>query len=133
MLSEDVDVLLRSQVGSYEHLAILLRAHRDPDRSWSILELSEVLLIPLTLADNATRELHDSGLLVPAGTAPPRFRFASDAGRSAAVARLARAYHENPVAVIQALTTNAIQRLRTSALRAFADAFVLRKKDRDGS
>jgi hypothetical protein len=131
LLSKDVDALLKSQVGSYEQLAILLRAHLDPDRTWSIQELSETLLVPMTLAENATRELHTSGLLMSVDGSPTRFRFAPNAGGSAAVARLAREYHENPIEVIKALSTNAIERLRTAAVRAFADAFVLKKKDRD--
>jgi hypothetical protein len=41
------------------------------------------------------------------------------------------AYTQNPARVLRLLSANAIERVRTSAVHAFADAFVLRKQDRD--
>ena len=35
-------------------------------------------------------------------------------------------------AVLLTMSTNAIERLRSGALNAFADAFILRGKDKDG-
>jgi hypothetical protein len=47
------------------------------------------------------------------------------------ISRLIAAYREYPIPIIKLMTANAIERLRTAALRTFADAFLLRKdKDR---
>jgi len=49
----------------------------------------------------------------------------------ATIDRLAAAYRENPIPIIKLMSANAIERLRTAALRTFADAFILRK-DKNG-
>lgn len=58
-----------------------------------------------------------------------RTRLALDAGL---LADLLSQYRSNPVAVLKLLNALAIQRLRSGATRAFADAFLLRRKDSDG-
>ena len=40
---------------------------------------------------------------------------------------LERAYRDEPIQIMQLMSTNAIDRLRTSTIRAFADAFVVGK------
>ena len=52
-------------------------------------------------------------------------------GLDTAVGRLEREYAERPILIIQLMSANAIERLRTAALHTFADAFVLKKKDKD--
>jgi hypothetical protein len=49
-----------------------------------------------------------------------------------AVVGLAREYREQPIAIIKLLSTNAIERVRTAALRTFADAFVIGKDKNRG-
>jgi len=40
-------------------------------------------------------------------------------------------YSQNPARLMRLLSAHAIQRVRTSAIRAFADSFILKKKDPD--
>ena len=62
----------------------------------------------------------------------PRFAYRpASSAMDAAAGRLEREYAERPVRIIQLMSTNAIDRVRTAALHTFADAFVLKKKDTD--
>jgi hypothetical protein len=56
----------------------------------------------------------------------------SDVGLDGAVTDLAQAYNENRLEVIKLMSANVIERVRTSAMRAFADAFLLGGKKKDG-
>ena len=51
---------------------------------------------------------------------------------AAAADELARDFAERRAAVLSTLSTNAIERLRSGALTAFADAFILGSKRKDG-
>jgi hypothetical protein len=135
-LSTDVLAFLRAHIESYEHLAILLLVFRERLRGWSEGELVDMLRIPPQLATSALRELCGAGLLRVVSEAPPggagpsgRYQYACAGATDATIARLALAYTENPVQVVKALNANAIEKVRASALRAFADSFVLQKKD----
>jgi len=52
--------------------------------------------------------------------------------RGETLARLVEVYEEQPIEIIKLMSTNAIERVRTAALRAFADAFVLHKGKDNG-
>ena|SRR5690242_1643026 len=131
-LPQDVRDLLGTQIESYEQLVILLLVHREPTRDWSEAELTETLRIGPQLMGNAVSGLRASGLLsADCAALPPRYRYAAAGTIDAAIGRLALEYAQNPARVVKLLSANAIGRVRTSALHAFADAFVLKKKDRD--
>ena len=50
-----------------------------------------------------------------------------DSARDAIIGSLERLYRDEPIQIMQLMSANAIERLRTSTIRAFADAFVVRK------
>ena len=130
-LPDDVQALLRAHVESYEHLAVLLLAYRQSTRTWSVADLSSTLSIPEQLAEAAVTTLRNAGLLrAECDALPPSYRYAANSAAHATIARLASEYAENPVQVVRLMSANAIERVRMSALHAFADAFVL-KKDKD--
>jgi hypothetical protein len=131
-LPQDVQDLLRSRVESYEHLAILLLVYRERTRDWSDADLTETLRIPAQLAESAVSGLLAAGLLRADSEAdPPRYTYAACGATDGAIGRLALEYTNNPARVVKLLSANAIERVRTSAARTFADAFVLKGKDRD--
>jgi hypothetical protein len=74
-----------------------------------------------------------AGLVAATGAASdPRFAYRpASSGIDAAAGRLDREYAERPIRIIQLMSANAIDRVRTAALHTFADAFVLKKKDTD--
>ena len=131
-LPEDVRALLHEHIESYEQLEMLLLLRRERYEEWTGQGLAERLRVQAELIDAALAGLEASGLVQPAGTAPARYAYRPvSPGLDAAVGRLEHEYAERPILVIQLMSANAIERLRTAALHTFADAFVLKKKDKD--
>jgi len=131
-LPEDVRALLHEHIESYEHLETLLLLRRERYEQWTSEGVAARLRVRPELIEAALANLKASGLVEATGVAPPRFAYRpASSGLDAAVGRLEREYAERPILIIQLMSANAIERLRTAALHTFADAFVLHKKDKD--
>ncbi|MGH8326077.1 MAG: hypothetical protein ACRET2_04880 [Steroidobacteraceae bacterium] len=136
-LPDDVQALLRERIESYEQLEALLVLQEEGGRTAE--ELCARLRVPLTLVESALQDLQSYGLVQPQPAQPrPEQRQLEPAAQryayvpettalAAAVSHLASAYARDPVPIIKLMSSNAIQRLRTGAVRAFADSFILRK------
>jgi predicted ArsR family transcriptional regulator len=133
-LPEDVRALLNEHIESYEQLELLLLLRRERYEEWTVEGLAARLHVREELAEAALEGLEASGLVVAtSATSPPRFAYRpTSSGLDAAAGRLDREYAERPIRIIQLMSANAIERVRTAALHTFADAFVLKKKDSDG-
>jgi DNA-binding IclR family transcriptional regulator len=128
-IPDDLGQLLRERVASLEGLEVVLLLRRDPDRSWPADELAERLSIPESLLDPVLVELAQQGLLA---TSDQRWRYApASAELAASIDRLALLYDERRLEVMRLLSAHALERIRNSAARAFADAFVIKRK-KDG-
>jgi DNA-binding IclR family transcriptional regulator len=126
-LPEDVRKLLHEHIESYEQLELLLLLRKQRDEEWTVEALTERLHISASLIIPALALLKASGLIATTSTAG-RFAYRpTSSDLDAAAARLEREYAERPIGIIQSMSANAIERVRTAALRTFADAFVLRK------
>lgn len=126
-LSPEVAALLRERIESYEALQglLLLHAERIPR---SAAELSARLKLSSASMAPALESLVRHGLASVEPLGPGvGYRYASD-GHGAAVSALVHAYSQQPLAVIRLLAASSIERIRADALRAFADAFVFRKR-----
>ena len=133
MLPEDVRALLHEHIESYEQLEVLLLLRRERYEEWTAEALAARLRVRGELVRSALEGLKASGLVVATGVAPSRFAYRpASSGVDAAAGRLDREYAERPIRIIQLMSANAIDRVRTAALHTFADAFVLKKKDTDG-
>jgi hypothetical protein len=133
-LPESVQALLRQHLESYEHLQLLLLLSREPDGVWTVEDLSTRLNIPTPLVTAALASLQ-ACWLVEARTLANGLRYVyapKDPALEPTVRRLAREYDERTIQIIKLMSANAIERLRSAALRAFADAFILRKDNNDG-
>jgi len=132
-LPEDVRALLHEHIESYEQLEVLLLLRRERYEEWTVAGLATRLHIREELVGSALDGLKASGLVSTTAAAPAlrvAYRPASS-GLDAAADRLDREYAEHPIRIIQLMSANAIDRVRTAALHTFADAFVL-KKDKKG-
>ena len=130
-LPEDARTLLRTGVDTYERLAVLELLERNTNRRWTVGELSERLKLNTQLIEDALSALQALGLV---SSLPGHGSLYSptDPGTRTAAERLLQVYREQPHRIIQLLSSYAIERVRTAALRTFADAFVIsKKKDRD--
>ncbi|HEV2270780.1 MAG TPA: hypothetical protein VGR92_15105 [Steroidobacteraceae bacterium] len=133
-LPADVRALLHEHIDTYEQLEILLLLRRERYEEWTIAALAARLHVRAELIGAALERLKSAGL-VAALSAAGTVRFAyrpGSSGLDAAAGRLDREYAERPIRIIQLMSANAIERVRTAALHTFADAFVLNKKDDDG-
>jgi hypothetical protein len=87
---------------------------------------------PPESAGSALVSLAARGLLAASSAEPSRFLYAPTRKTHAAVTRIARAYRNNPVEVMGHMTSNAIERVRTAAVRTFAESFRIRRPKSDG-
>jgi hypothetical protein len=131
-LSERVRLLLRDHVESYEQLEMILLLFRDPERDWSDVEVADRIKVDPTVAAEGLAHLADAGFAEPVPEANGRFRYARKTSWADALHELAAAYDTDRVNVINTMTENALERLRTLTARVFADAFRLRKGKNDG-
>ena len=82
--------------------------------------------LPVPSVEPALSELVRRDLLAASKTVTSEFQYVPDPARREAIAHLAREYRENPVLVMKLLTENAIERVRTAALKTFAECFRIR-------
>jgi len=131
-LPDDVRALLHEHIDSYEQLEILLLLRRERHEQWTGERLAARLRVRAELIEPALAGLKTGGLVEAVGVAPTRFTYhPATAELDASVGRLEQEYAQRPILVIQLMSANAIDRLRTAALHTFADAFILKKKDND--
>ncbi len=131
-LPEDVRALLHEHIETYEQLETLLLLRRERYEQWTSEGLAARLRVRGELIAPALAGLEASGLVQAAGLTPTRLAYRpASPGLDAAAGRLEREYAERPILIIQLMSANAIERLRTATLHTFADAFVLKKKGKD--
>jgi len=125
--------MLHEHIESYEQLEVLLLLRRERYEEWTVTGLAVRLQVREELVGLALEGLRAAGLVAITGAAAaPRFAYRPvSSSLDAAASRLDREYAERPIKIIQLMSANAIERVRTAALHRFADAFVLKKNDKD--
>lgn len=133
-LTPDVQILLRDHIESYEQLEMLLLMRSDTVASWTEEMLGERLRMTLSLVQAALAGLKLAGFVEARahGSAQRYSYLGQSANVETTISRLAAAYRENPIPIIKLMSANSLERLRTAALRTFADAFILRKDKNRG-
>jgi hypothetical protein len=136
---EKTRTLLRDSITSFEMLEIFLLMRAHPDLSWTVQSVSDRVHVPDDIVARALESLRLARLIQAAppsaqGTAAGNtYRYGPGTPDLVAAAdQLVADYTERRAAVLSTMSTNAIERLRSGALSAFADAFVLGSKRKDG-
>jgi hypothetical protein len=126
---DDVRVLLFQYIHTFEQLEVLLLLRSDPTRSWTANAVSEALKISAENAREALDRLGGTGLVdVTPDPSTPQFRYSpGNHALDETTARLATAYNDSRLEILRLMSSNALERLRSSAIRTFADSFVLKK------
>ena len=126
-LPAEVRRLLAGPVDSFEKSEILLLTWQQPDEAWTVSALVAHVRLPADGVTTALDELVASKLLIRTGEV---YRFApvAAADRSAAIA-LCQLYGADRLMVMKEMTALAMGRIRSSAARAFSDAFRFRRRD----
>jgi|SoiMethySBSTD1v2_1073268.scaffolds.fasta_scaffold3399811_2 predicted transcriptional regulator len=119
--------LLRDHIESYEHLECLLLLGRTHPRSWAVDEVASELHSGPSIVAEALEHLHRAGLVQTSTTGGPQ-QFTYTAGPDL-IETLWHAYATNRLEIMSLMTANSLDRVSTSALRRFASAFFLRRKN----
>ncbi len=126
--TEDLREFLREYVTSFEELEILLFFLRAPRRGWTLLELAAALNLSEELVEAALGGLSEKFVAREAvASSTPTYRYAPDPGLEPLVELLQRTYDEQRPAIVQIMSSNAMQRVRSSAARQLAEAFRLER------
>lgn len=133
-IGEKTRALLRDYITSFEMLEVFLLMRAEPGVSWSVSTVSDRVHVADDLVTRAVDSLRASRLIEADARAPhDRFRYSPGSRELANAAdELAVDFAERRAAVLSTMSTNAIERLRSGALTAFADAFILGSKRKDG-
>jgi hypothetical protein len=130
-LPADVLELLQQRVGSLEELEVLLLLRRTHQRQWQVFEIAGELGLPDAIVETTVATLRSHDFLMMESSATGLCRYAPRPTELAAlVDRLAAVYDERRLEVMRVLSARALERVRNSAARAFAEAFVLGRKTR---
>jgi hypothetical protein len=126
-LSAEIVGLLRDRIEDYEQLEILRLMWSDRDVWWSAAQVAARLPLDEERIEAACRKLEKNQLSRSRVEADLlRFTYApATAHIGLMVDQLFQAYRDYPIEVVKHMSANAIERVRTAALRAFADAFVI--------
>jgi DNA-binding IclR family transcriptional regulator len=117
---------LFEHIASYEQLEVLLLMAKERQAPWSARTLAERLGLDSDSCQAALEHLLDHGL-VAAGPAAGEFGYhPASSELEQKVETLRQTYQEQRVAVVQMMSGNAVERVRTAAIRTFAGAFRLR-------
>lgn len=128
----DVQAFLRDHIHSYEQLEAAVLLHRDAERGWTDESLAAALRIGSESAAEALGALANAGI-VERGDAPgAASQYRADRAWVPIVARVAGLYETHRLEVIKLMNDNAVRRVRSNAMRAFADAFIFRKGGKRG-
>lgn len=130
---QNVQALVREHVSTFEELLILLWMHKSRRQLWSAHQLQSQLCLSNGGAE-ALLALNKAGLIMAAtADLDPYYRYAPGSLQLArAVSRLQRLYKTRPIAIMQLMSENSIHRVRDSAMRAFADAFLVGRSKTSG-
>src|SRR5688572_15327976 len=127
-LPETVQAFVASHIDSAVQLELLLLLHRTRGTSWDPSRVATELKIDAGWAASQLARLREQGLLRCSAQPPLVYEYGpGTADLDEAVAALATAYADRRVSVISLIYSKP-----TDNLRAFADAFRLRKERPDG-
>ena len=121
MLPEDVVNFIRSSIGSIWALEQLLLLHREPNRVWSVEELTRELRSSLGIVTGVLMQF-ERVALVEQGEGCYRYRAATPE-LEAQVERLVSHYAQFPLAVMQTILL-----APNHKIQLFEDAFRLKKE-----
>lgn len=123
---QDLRQFLFDNVATYDELETLLLLQRQPALDWEANAAAQALGLPVDQCQTALESLAARGLL-GRGEGPGTFRYApASKDLAQAAEQLQRAYLKDRFAIIQLMTTNAMDRVRAAALDRLGGALRLR-------
>lgn len=121
-LPNSVQHFLSQYIRSLEQLEVLLLLRSSPNRSWTSVEVYEIVRSSRSSVEERLENFVLLGFLAKNDGSPPTFRYAPKENLGAAVDETASAYQTWRLRVIEAIFTPPVD-----AAQRFADAFKVRK------
>lgn len=130
VLPDSLRTFLQDRIEHYEDLQLLLFLKARAGAWWNSGAIGKHLVVAAETVDGALERLLRSALIdVDQGdTGCCVYRYPRDGAAAAIVDKLAAACVEHPLAVIKAMTGNALERLRTRSLRTFERVLTSRER-----
>jgi DNA-binding IclR family transcriptional regulator len=128
----DLQRFLRENIEALEDVELLALLGRDPDVPWSAEDAESALGLPEAGLSASLRRMRERGLVEPLDGAGQYVLTRRDKALRARILQLVRVYEKDRYDVIMLISEAAMERVRESMSRAFADAFVLGKKRGQG-
>ncbi len=117
---------LFEHVEDLEELHVLAHLHARRE-SATLAVIADEVRFPLPIVLSVLERLAARGIVSCSALEPAEYRFeASDAAVRQRFEDAFATYRANPSVVMQLMTSNAIDRVRTAAMRTFADSFRLK-------
>jgi hypothetical protein len=131
-LSTELRDLLSRRVDSFEKVELVMALRAAPHSTLTVEELSTRTRIPRDVVRSMVVELRAANLVERADRDSVQLVLPSGVDE-ASIAELEATYASDPIRVMKFLSEIAMNRIRSMASRAFADAFIFGKKkgDRD--
>jgi hypothetical protein len=124
-ITKSIRAFIDAHIASFEKLDLLIALQRASDRGATVRELMDTMNITRDEMNDLLRELVAEGLVIEAEES---FTLQPRESDESTLTELLRVYESNKALLVTAIAESAMDRLRTLAGRAFADAFVIRKK-----
>lgn len=132
-LDEALRQFLTVHVHSFEDLEVLLLAHRRRGQKFDATDAARTLNIEQELAVGSLTKFVAAGIMSESLGNPSLYEYSAEGIFDERVGELVRAHEEQRIAVITTIASNAIVRVKSSAIKTFAEAFLLRKdRKKDG-
>jgi DNA-binding GntR family transcriptional regulator len=126
-LPNGIGELLKNRIDSFDKLELVVALHGAPRATMSVEDLCRRLKLPREVVRSAVVELRAVSLVALTSQGEVQLLPPTDHDREI-VATLVTLYSEDRVEVVRTLGQIAVERIRGMASRAFADAFVIRRK-----
>jgi hypothetical protein len=129
-ISLELRSFLRERIHSYELLELLLLVRQTPTQAWSLELIAKRLSMSESAALEVVDDLRQGALLEVVFDDRNRvYRYKPETPELAQLSdELARAFEDERLALVRLMNENAVERVRTAAMRMFADSFVVAKK-----
>jgi hypothetical protein len=130
-LPDGVTELLTNRVDSFEKLEIIIALHAAPRTTMTVDDLCRALNLSREDVREATTDLRIASLVAVSSGGEVQLLPPTSRDRTA-ITDLVQSYQEDRLGVVKAMGEIAVNRIRGMTARAFADAFVIRKKPLKG-
>ena len=130
-IPESVQRFLFEHIHSFEELELVVLLSRDVRQRWTEESIAKQLKIAVNLVADALKALRNCGIVETLTESGTVFHVIS-ANCRAELSEVITVYERHRLEIVMLMGRHAIERVRTGAMRTFADCFFVGKRRGDG-